>query len=149
MFLRSKTGFWLSIIVLISLIVYSGCKKSDSSTNPVNPVSQIAGKWVLTKVTVKNPDNSTTSYTPAQAGVFITMEFRNDNTATITTSDSTGTTTESGTYTYSSGQLHLTNTSGEMTTIDIALIGNKFTTTQTLTDDNGNPVAATLEFTKQ
>ncbi|MGE5350486.1 MAG: lipocalin family protein [Acidobacteriota bacterium] len=149
MFIRSRSGY-LFFLVLMSLVIYSGCKKD--SNNPASPAvssSPIVGKWLLSNVTVTNKDGSKTSYTPQQLGLSITMEFRNDLTATITTADSSGTTTESGTYTYSSGVLNLTNTSGEKRTVDITMNGNKFTTKETLTDTNGNPIDALLEFTKQ
>lgn len=149
MFLRSKAGFMFTL-VLMSLVIYSGCKKDNN--NPASPVassSPIVGKWLLSNVTVTNQDGSKTSFTPQQLGLSITMEFRNDNTATITQVDSMGTTTESGTYTYSNGVVNLTNTNGEKTTVDITMTGNKFTTKQTLTDSNNNPFDALLEFTKQ
>ncbi|MCU7498797.1 MAG: lipocalin family protein [Ignavibacteria bacterium] len=149
MFLRYKAGF-MYILVLMSLVIYSGCKKDNN--NPASPVtssSPIVGKWLLSNVTVTNQDGSKTSFTPQQLGLSITMEFRNDNTATITQVDSMGTTTESGTYTYSNGVVNLTNTNGEKTTVDITMTGNKFTTKQTLTDANNNPFDALLEFTKQ
>ncbi|MGE5438610.1 MAG: lipocalin family protein [Bacteroidota bacterium] len=149
MFLRYKAGF-MYILVLMSLVIYSGCKKDNN--NPASPVtssSPIVGKWLLSNLTVTNQDGSKTSFTPQQLGLSITMEFRNDNTATITQVDSMGTTTESGTYTYSNGVVNLTNTNGEKTTVDITMTGNKFTTKQTLTDANNNPFDALLEFTKQ
>ncbi|MCU7492092.1 MAG: lipocalin family protein [Ignavibacteria bacterium] len=149
MFLRYKAGF-MYILVLMSLVIYSGCKKDNN--NPASPVtssSPIVGKWLLSNVMVTNQDGSKTSFTPQQLGLSITMEFRNDNTATITQVDSMGTTTESGTYTYSNGVVNLTNTNGEKTTVDITMTGNKFTTKQTLTDANNNPFDALLEFTKQ
>ncbi|MCU7495038.1 MAG: hypothetical protein HF314_03805 [Ignavibacteria bacterium] len=150
MFLRSRAFIVFSFFVL-SMALYSGCKKDDSNpaAAPVTPANPIVGKWVLSSVSVKNTDGTTSSYKPQDLGLSITMEFRNDNTATITTIDSTGTTTESGTYTYNNGVLNLTNTNGEKTTVDIAMSGNKFTTEQTLADDQGNPFKATLEFTKQ
>lgn len=147
---RYRASFVFSFIVLITLFFYSGCKKNESNpTSPITSANPIVGKWLLSSVTVTNQDGSKTTLTPQQLGLSILMEFRNDNTAMITQTDSTGTTTESGTYTYSNGALNLTNTNGEKTTINITLNGNKFTTAQELTDDNGNPINALLEFTKQ
>lgn len=150
MFLRYRNAFMFSLFVLLTLVFYSGCKKSDS--NPASPITSsnpIVGKWLLSNVTVTNANGSKTSFTPQQLGLSITMEFRNDNTATITTIDSTGTTTENGTYTYSTGVINLTNTNGEKTSVNITMTGNKFTTAQTLSDPNGNPIDALLEFIKQ
>lgn len=147
---RYRAAFVFSFIVLLTLFFYSGCKKDDNNpASPITSTNPIVGKWLLSNVTVTNPDGSKTAYTPQQLGLSIMMEFRSDNTATITQTDSTGTTTESGTYTYSNGALNLTNTNGEKTTINITLSGNKFTTAQELTDENGNPINALLEFTKQ
>lgn len=149
MLLRYK-AILVFFLVLISMALYSGCKKSDSNpTSPVTQTSPIVGKWALSGVTVTNQDGSKTTYTPQQLGLSIIMEFRNDNTATITTIDSTGTTTENGTYTYSNGVLNLTDTNGQKQTINVTISGNKVTTQQQLTDANGNPFNAQLEFTKQ
>ncbi|HEX2865913.1 MAG TPA: lipocalin family protein [Ignavibacteriales bacterium] len=149
MLLRYK-AILVFFLVLISVALYSGCKKSDSNpTSPVAQASPIVGKWALSGVTVTNQDGSKLTLTPQQMGLSITMEFRNDNTATITTIDSTGTTTENGSYTYSNGVLDLTDTNGQKQTINVTISGNKITTEQQLTDDNGNPFNAQLEFTKQ
>ena len=150
MFPRSKAYFMFFVVMLLTLSVYSGCKKSDSNpASPVAPASPIVGKWGLSSVTVTNSDSSKTTYTPQQMGLSITMQFNSDNTASITTADSSGTTTDTGTYTYSNGVLNLTDTAGAKTTLNITLSGNKFTTAQTLADDKGNPIHALLEFTKQ
>ncbi|MGE5402432.1 MAG: lipocalin family protein [Ignavibacteriales bacterium] len=147
MYLRMRQIF-VTGIILAAVIFYSGCKKSDSNpTSPATQASPLVGTWVLNKVTITNPDNTTATYTPQQMGTSITMIFNADNTGQIMTTDSTGTTTESGSYTYSGGQLVLKDTNGQTQTLQVTISGNTLTMPAVF-EIQGVQVNAILEFKK-
>jgi hypothetical protein len=151
-----KAKRYMLFVVLglfLTMSFSTGCKKSSSeNNNPTGPVTgntSIVGTWMLTKISVPGANNTKTDYTPQQAGVMIVWTFRSDNTGQVDVTDSAGTTTNKGTYTFSNNTISLKDTSGQTLKIPIAFTSNNSFTMQTNIDVEGTPTTATLEFTRQ
>lgn len=148
MLVRSKYYFFIALAVVIS--AFAGCKKDDNK-NPAAPVeNSIVGTWNLSKVTVTPASNVETVLTPAQLGLAINLIFKSDNTSVMTVTDSTGTTVERGTYTYTNNTLNLRDSTGETQgQFPLTFMSNDMFHMQALIDIQGTSTSSTMEFTRQ
>lgn len=133
------------MILLISLLLITGCSKDDSPTSSSG--DELVGTWVLTKIFLTSLGN--TELNPSSVGFSGTIIMKSDKTFTATFSDSDGPSTDSGTWSVSNGKLTMKSTSGETRVWPYGLTGNKLTVETNLDIPNLGNIPVRLEFTKQ
>ncbi|NMB82479.1 MAG: lipocalin family protein [Ignavibacteria bacterium] len=139
-----KPNKFLSIL-LISLILLSGCSNDDNPTSSSG--DELVGTWILTKIILISLGN--TELNPAQVGFSGTIIMKSDRTFTATFSDSDGPSTDTGTWSVANGKLTMKSSSGETQVWPYGLTGNKLTVETNLDVPNLGNIPVRLEFTKQ
>ncbi len=137
----------LSVLLLIFILIglISSCKKDD---NPVaSNGDELVGVWVLTKIIV--PAFSNAELTPDQAGTHATFDMKSNRTFSVTTTDSTGTTVQTGTWSTANGKVTLKGSDGTTEEMPYSVSGNKLTVETTYTIEPYGNIAVKLELTKQ
>jgi hypothetical protein len=134
--------------LLIGIAV--SCGDDKSSTEPERELSidqDLVGTWDLTLITT-NATGQTIVLTPEQAGVASTATFYADGTFESTSTDSEGTTVDTGTWGVANGVLYLT-IDGEEESSSYTVNGNVVTIESTIPIEGFGDIPATLEFTKR
>ncbi|MBX3007779.1 MAG: lipocalin family protein [Melioribacteraceae bacterium] len=132
-------------ILLISLLIVTACGKDDNPTESNG--DNLVGTWVLTKITIVSGGNLEIS--PATIGTSATIIIRSDRTFTATTTDSEGTSTETGTWSVANGKITMKTNDGSSEEIPYTVNGNKLTIETVMEIAAFGEVQAKLEFTKQ
>ncbi|MGE5681807.1 MAG: lipocalin family protein [Bacillota bacterium] len=141
----------LIFIALIAAVIGTGCKKKSDDNNPTSPTTttnSIVGTWALSKITVQGQNNHNTVLTPQQAGVLIVWVFNNDNTGTVTVTDSSGTTTNGGNYTFKNNVLTIVDSNGGTQTFQITFTSANVFTMPAQLYIEGTTVNTIMEFTR-
>ena len=128
---KSKLFITLTLCAALVTIFFTSCDKDDESpTGPSEPID-IVGTWVLTKMTLTTPTD-TTVITPDE--IAIKMIFKSDHTyAEITVFDQSRTSTGSGTWSISGSTLMIKFSHTDTTVLIITTIEeNNMTLTETL-----------------
>jgi len=136
----------LLLAVIVVAVFISSCN-DDKDDNPVSSSGdELVGTWVLTKIIIPSYGNA--EMTPEQAGITATFILRTDRTFTVTTTDSTGTEVETGTWSAANGKVSL---KGDTETVEMpyTLTGNKLTVETVYTFEPFGEVNVKLELTKQ
>ncbi len=133
---------FLLLLIVISVGLVSSCKDDD----PVSSSDNLVGVWVLTKVIV-----TPLEFSPESLGMQATFDLRSDDTFTVTMTDSSGTSTQTGTWSATDSKVVLTS-EGEAAEMPYTLSGNKLTV-ETVYDLSAyglsSEQAIKLELTKQ
>ncbi len=136
-------------LITIMIAVLSGCKKDQN--NPAEPTaendSRLVGSWVLTKITIPLLNDST--LTPQEAGVQITITFNSNGKFSSVTIDSSGQSTDSGTWSTKDNK-HLTLKFDDGTSQDgDYTISGTTASLNWVIDMEGLQVPAILDFSKK
>lgn len=135
----------LLYLLLIGLLIVSACSKDDNPTESNG--DNLVGTWVLTKITIVSGGNL--EIAPATIGTSATIIIRSDRTFTATTTDTEGTSTETGTWSVANGKITMKTSDGSSEEIPYTVNGNKLTIETMMEIAAFGEVQAKLEFTKQ
>jgi hypothetical protein len=140
---------YFGVILLLSAIsiFLGGCKKDD---NPVEDnTATFVGTWKLTNLTA-TISGVPVSMTPTQAGYQMTIVSKSDNTFTMTTITSAGTTTNTGTWSISGTNLTLKYSDGTSSVFAFTLSGTTLTIKDyAYTHETFGNIKVNLDFAKQ
>ena len=136
----------LYLILLVSVFIIS-CSDddNDSTTGPDSNDGldqSLVGTWVLTKIL------SPIAANPEDVGIALTVVFNDDGTMELIIEDDEGTTTFPGTWSTKNGDLTITLEESDPGTSPYSINGNIATINQFPVEFQGNPILASLEFTK-
>ena len=134
-------------ILLLSILISFSC--SDDDSNPTESPSRderLIGKWSLTKVTI--PALSM-ELTPEQAGFMMTIDVRNDDTFSMTTTDSTGVLTETGQWTTSNSTIKISYENGTVDELPYTVISESEISVTSLMEMQGMELMGDLTFRKE
>lgn len=140
------TKYILLTFFIVLLISCSSDKKSSTEPNLSNDQS-LVGTWELTKITA-SIGGQTLVLTPEQAGLSTTAVFKSDGTFESTSTDSDGTSVDTGTWSTANGVLTL-NINGEDPETSTYTINGNVATIVSSIPYSGVDIPATLEFTKK
>jgi len=127
------------------------CSDDKSSTEPeINlTIDQaLVGTWDLASVST-NVTGTTVVLTPEQAGVSSSATFYSNGTFKSSSTDSVGTTVDTGTWGVSNGVLYITIEGEETESSPYTLNGNVVIIESTIPVEGIGEIPATLEFTKR
>jgi hypothetical protein len=132
-------------LLLIVMLTLTGCGKNDNPSSSEG--DNLVGTWVLTKIILTSMGNM--ELNPQQVGLSGTITLKSDRTFSATFSDADGPSTDSGTWSVSSGKISLKSSSGETQVWPFGISGNKLTIETNLDIPNLGNIPVRLEFTKQ
>jgi hypothetical protein len=133
------------LLLIISFALLSGCKKDENPTSSVG--DELVGTWVLTKIILTSLGN--TELSPQQVGYSATIIMKSDRTFTANYVNSSGPSSDAGTWSVANGRLTLKSNTGGVQEMPYGLVGNKLTTDTTMDVPPLGVIPTRLEFTKQ
>ncbi len=146
----------LALALLLSALMFlsAGCNKDDEN-NPTGGnviAGGLTGTWSLTEVTI-NPGTDSAQVLNQLAlqlaGVSMVLVVNEGGTYSITTTDSTGPSTETGTWSVSGNTITITPTGDTGEAIPYSLDGNTLTLTLGELEFGEDVFPAILKFAKQ
>jgi hypothetical protein len=114
--------FEMMLLFCFVLILATGCKKDDSNPTESNSTAFV-GTWKLTLISTTYSGQPITM-SPSDAGIQMTIVNKSDATFTMTTTDSNGATTYTGTYIKTDTNLTLKYSDNTSSTFAYTLSGN-------------------------
>ena len=147
MLLLKKYFKWILLLSFV-LIIAAGCAKDEDSPTE-NTTATFVGTWKLTTITA-TINGQQISLTPEMAGTQMTIVSKTDNTFSMTTVTSSGTTTNTGNWSISGQNLTLKYSDGTSATFAYTLSGKTFSIKDyAYTDPTLGNLKVSLDFTKQ
>ena len=134
-------------ILLLSILISFSC--SDDDSNPTENSSRderLIGKWSLTKVTI--PALSM-ELTPEQAEFMIIIDVKDDGKFSMTTTDSTGTLTESGDWSTSNSTINVSYEDGSNDELPYTVISESEISVISPMEMQGMELMGDLTFRKE
>ncbi|MBL1213931.1 MAG: lipocalin family protein [Ignavibacteriae bacterium] len=142
--------FVMALLAASLLLLTIGCNKDD---NPVGGTeSKLTGSWKLTEATINPGTDSARVFNQTLlqlAGVSMLLDVKENGTYTFTTSDSSGQSTETGTWSVSGSNITITPDGDTGETLPFNLDGNTLTLTVAALEFGTDIFPAILKFTKQ
>lgn len=138
------------LILLITLVISCGDDDKSSTEPEINlEIDQaLVGTWDLTKITA-NFTGQPIVMTPEQAGISTSVTFKNDGSFESTSTDSDGTSNDTGTWGVSNGVLTININGEEPDSSPYTINGNVVSIVSTVPVAGVGEIPATLEFTKR
>ena len=149
-----KINFKLALVILASALMFLsfGCNKDDEN-NPVGGGdSGLVGSWTLTGATINPGTDSAQVFNQTLlqlAGVSMVLAVNGDGSYSMTTTDSDGTSVETGTWSVSNGNITITAQGEQPFTTTYSISGNQLTLNVNEIEFGGDAFPAILIFTKQ
>jgi len=145
-----KTNYKFILLILLGFLIISCGDDDKSTTEPdINIDQALVGTWDLTKITIVS-GTVTIDLTPAQAGIAFTAVFNSDGTFESTSTDSDGTTVDTGTWGASEGVLTITIEGDDPIISPYTVNGNIVSIEEySVPIPNLGNIPAALEFTKR
>ncbi len=143
--MNERNYFYSLTLLLISALIFFSCKDDENPTATESRDSRLIGNWTLTKIII--PVLSM-ELTPEQAEFMITGVVKDDGTFSMTTTDSTGTITETGTWSTEGITLTLNYEDGRSDDLQYSVSENVIKVTSSI-EMQGMQLMADLEFIKQ
>jgi lipocalin-like protein len=146
----------LALALLLSALMFLsvGCNKDDEN-NPTGgnvTAGGLTGTWSLSEATINPGTDSAQVFNQTLlqlAGVSMVLVVNEGGTYSITTADSTGPSTETGTWSVSGNNITITPTGDTGETLPFSLDGNSLTLTVAALEFGEDIFPAILKFTKQ
>lgn len=134
------------IILFLSVsILFTSCKKDDDPVSSNG--SELIGVWVLSKIVLTSMGNI--ELTPEQVGTSVTFDIKANNTFTATVLDSSGTETQTGTWSVANNKVSMKSTDGETEEMAYTVTGNQLSVETIYDISTFGLVPVKLVLTKQ
>ena len=135
----------IMIVLFLTISLFYSCDDDDSNPTENNNQDNLIGEWTLVKVAIPS---MSMELTPEQAGFMINGELKNDGTFSMTTTDSTGSITETGDWSTSNSTLIMSYEDGRNDQLEYTVSGDEITLTS-LIEMQGIEIMAELTFRKE